>query len=297
MDNEIGVTSRFQNTLQRSVEYAGIGLHTGETVTLRMHPANENSGIVFRRIDLPEASPIRAHVSSVCDTSDRCTVLGNQACKIYTVEHLMAALYANQVDNVLIELSNIEPPVGNGSSDVFVDLIQEAGIEQQSIQKECLELTSPIYFSHGHTHLVAMPCDTFKVSYTLHYPQNPALKTQYCSFDITPPIFNQEIASCRTFCLYEEISALMDKGLIKGGSLDNAVVVHGKSFLSKNGLFFPDEPARHKILDVVGDLALLGYDLKMHIMAVRAGHAANYGLAQRIYNYGSSTAVRFKSDS
>jgi len=279
---------RLQRTLHKAVEYSGIGLHTGEVVHLKMLPAPADSGIVFKRTDLPNTPLIPAIVPNVCDTSDRCTVLGKDGCKIYTVEHLLAALYANHVDNVLIEISNIEPPVGNGSSDVFVDLIQQAGIQEQSTHQPLFELKQPLYFSQGDIHLVALPCESYRVSYTLNYPKSPALKTQYNSFEISPDTFNKELSPCRTFCLYEEISALMDKGLIKGGSLDNAVVVKGEAYLSKNGLFFPDEPARHKILDIVGDLALVGCDIRAHILGVRAGHAANYMLAKQLYHLFSS---------
>lgn len=283
MNKETLTSSRRQRTLQRSVDYAGIGLHTGETVYLRLNPADENTGVVFRRTDIPGAPLIPARVPYVVDTSDRCTVLGNGLLKIYTVEHLMAALYANQIDNVIVDISNIEPPVGNGSSDVFVEMIQQAGIVEQTVDQPQIVVTEPVYFSHQEIHLVALPCDQYRISYTLNYPKSAALKSQYNSFFITPETFNTEISPCRTFCLYEEISFLMDKGLIKGGSLDNAVVIHGDAILSKNGLFFQDEASRHKILDVVGDLALIGCDIKAHIIAIRAGHAANFQLAKQLF--------------
>ncbi len=275
---------RRQRTLQRPVDYAGIGLHTGETVYIRMLPAEVDTGIRFLRSDLPERPLIPAAIPFVCDTSDRCTVLGNGSAKIYTVEHLMAALYANQIDNVVIEISNIEPPVGNGSSDIFVEMIQNAGVAEQNALRQELVINEPVYYSQGEVHLVALPSDSYQISYTLNYPRSPALKSQYNSFRITPEIFNKELSPCRTFCLYEEISFLMDKGLIKGGSLDNAVVIHGEAILSKNGLFYPDEASRHKILDVVGDLALIGCDIRGHIIAIRAGHAANYALAKQLYS-------------
>jgi UDP-3-O-[3-hydroxymyristoyl] N-acetylglucosamine deacetylase len=284
VDKVLIAPTRNQKTLAHSIDYTGIGLHTGETVDLKIIPAPENTGIIFNRSDIPGSASIPALIPSVCDTSDRCTVLGNAQAKIYTVEHLMAALFANQIDNAIIELSNIEPPVGNGSSDVFVELIEKAGVCEQKSPKMSLIVKEPVYFNTGDITLVALPAPQYKISYTLHYPRVAALKSQYNSFDITPEIFNRELSPCRTFCLYEEISFLMDKGLIKGGSLDNAVVVKGEAYLSKNGLFFPDEPVRHKILDIVGDLSLIGYDIQAHIIAVKAGHAANYGLAKELHN-------------
>lgn len=284
MDKVTLAPTRQQKTLGKTFEYTGIGLHTGETVDLRIIPAKEDTGLLFRRSDLPNSPLIPALIPSVCDTSDRCTVLGDKNIKIYTVEHLMAALYANQIDNAIIELSNIEPPIGNGSSDVFVELIQSAGIVEQNKAKMALIVQEPVYFTSGDISLVALPSPQYRISYTLHYPRVAALKSQFNSFEITPEIFNKELSPCRTFCLYEEISFLMDKGLIKGGSLDNAVVVKGEAYLSKNGLFYPDEPVRHKILDIVGDLSLIGYDLQTHIIAIKAGHAANYGLAKELYN-------------
>lgn len=285
MDNKLTIIpTRNQKTLSRSASYTGIGLHTGETVDLRILPAEENTGIVFRRSDIKDSPLIPALIPSVCDTSDRCTVLGTQNIRIYTVEHLMAALYANQIDNAIIELSNIEPPIGNGSSDVFVEIIEEAGIQEQKALKQTLVVNEPVYFTAGDITLVALPSSEYRISYTLHYPRVAALKSQFNSFEITPEIFNKELSPCRTFCLYEEISFLIDKGLIKGGSLDNAVVVKGDAYISKKGLFFPDEPVRHKILDIVGDLSLVGYDFQAHIIAIKAGHAANYGLAKELHN-------------
>lgn len=275
-------SERKQNTIAQEIAYSGIGLHTGEQVSIKLCPAGENSGIFFQRMDLPGKPVIPAHLDYVCDTSDRSTVLGLDKLRIHTVEHLLAALYATEIDNLRIEITSIEPPVGNGSSDVFMDLIEKAGVSRQSAFARSLAVDRPVYYSENEIHIVALPYPGYKISYTLNYPDCPQLKSQYRSFDITKEVFKNEIAPCRTFCRYDEISLLMDRGLIKGGSLDNAVVIKDNAIFSKEGLFFPDEPVRHKILDMVGDIALTGFQIQAHIIAIRSGHAANYNFAKKI---------------
>src|ERR1700733_6169885 len=220
------VSSRGQNTIRTPVAFSGIGIHTGTVVALRFCPAPENSGIVFKRVDLPNQPIIPASLEYVCDTS-RSTALGIADIRIYTVEHVLAAVRALNIDNLIIEISSIEPPVGNGSSDVFVKLIEEAGIFQQQSKIPILKLHRPVYLSEGDAYLVAIPYDGYRISYTLNYPESKVLKCQYQSMSISSETFKSELASCRTFSQYEEISALIDRGLIKGGSLDNAVIIKG----------------------------------------------------------------------
>lgn len=275
---------RRQRTLGRAVAYAGIGLHTGALVQMRLLPAEAGVGVVIRRMDLPGLPTLPVHITAVGETSDRCTAVGEGRLRVYTVEHLMAALYANQIDNVYVELSSIEPPIANGSSDVFVDMLRDAGAVEQELLRPTLELHQPLYWSSGDTHIVALPHPHYRISYTVSYPACPVLRAQYRSCAIDAATFNRELAPCRTFCHYDEINALMDRGLIKGGSLDNAVIVKGEAVLSKNGLFFPDEMVRHKILDMVGDLALVGCDLQMHLIAIRASHAANCKMAELLHH-------------
>lgn len=274
---------RKQQTLQRDACYTGIGVHTGEIVSLRFCPAAEGTGIVFKRIDLPGQPVIPATLEYVCDTL-RCTTIGVGNVRIHTVEHVMAALSAYRIDNLCIEIDGIEPPVANGSSDVFVHMIEEAGILEQTSAVPVIKVHKPVYWSEGEIHLVALPCDGYRISYTLNYPEIPALRSQYQSLAINPQIFKSEIAPCRTFSLYKEISYLMDKNLIKGASLDNGVAIHEDVVFSKGGLFFPDEMVRHKILDMIGDFALLGFDFEAHIIAIRSGHASNYAFAKKFYN-------------
>jgi len=273
-----------QRTLKQEASYSGIGVHTGEKVSMRFLPAEENFGIVFKRIDLPGEPIVPAAIEYVVDTS-RSTTLGIGKVLVHTVEHVLAAVHALGIDNLVIELSNIEPPIGNGSSDVFVEMIENAGILEQDAEKPIIEIKKPICWFDDDIQMVALPNDDFRISYTLSYPNNPYLKAQFHSVTLTEESFKREIAPCRTFSLYEEVSYLMDKGLIKGGSLDNAVVIKGDTVLSKNGLFFPDEMCRHKILDVIGDLSLIGFRLKAHIMAIKGGHGSNFALGKMLKDY------------
>lgn len=275
---------RKQKTLSNPIEFSGIGIHTGEVVTMRFCPAKEGAGISFKRVDLPSQPIIPATVEYVCDTS-RSTTIGIGNVRIHTVEHVLAALSANNIDNLSIEINSIEPPVGNGSSDIFVEMVEEAGVIEQDGIVPIVTLQKPVYWSENDIHLAAIPYDGFKISYTLHYPETKALKAQFYSLLVDDKSFKREIAPCRTFSLYEEVSFLMDKGLIKGGSLDNAVIIKDDAVFSKNGLFFPDEMVRHKILDMIGDFSLVGFDFHAHVIAIRSGHASNFAFAKKLYNY------------
>lgn len=284
LNPNLKTTFKNQQTLKKEVSFSGIGVHTGVTVSLKFCPAKEGSGIYFKRVDLPTQPIIPATLEYVQDTA-RSTTIGIGNVRIHTVEHVLAAVKAMNIDNLCIEVSGIEPPVGNGSSDVFVDIIEEAGIEVQDAKIPVITIDEPIYWSEKDIHLVALPSDCYKISYTLNYPNNEILKAQYHTNEITPENFKRDIAPCRTFSLYEEISVLLDRGLIKGGSLENAVVVKDEAVLSKNGLFFPDEMVRHKVLDMVGDLSLVGFNFYAHIISIRSGHPSNYALAKKIFNY------------
>lgn len=276
--------TRRQRTLCKPAFFSGIGIHTGKEVSLRFCPAPEGTGIVFKRVDLPSQPIIPAAVEYVKDTA-RSTTIGIQDIRIHTVEHVLAAVKAFDLTNLCIEISSIEPPVGNGSSDVFVDMIEKVGVQEQDAFIPTVKIRQPVYWSEGDIHLVALPYDGYRISYTLSYPETPLLRGQYCSVIVNPDNFKKEIAPCRTFSLYKEITTLMDRGLIKGGSLDNAVVIKDDAIFSKGGLFFPDEMARHKVLDLIGDLSLVGFDFHAHIIAIRSGHASNFAFAKKLLNH------------
>jgi UDP-3-O-[3-hydroxymyristoyl] N-acetylglucosamine deacetylase len=278
------VTTRPQRTLGGAISFSGIGVHTGQEVTIRFNPAAEGTGVVFRRMDLPNHPLVPATVEFAKGEPRHSTIAAGEA-KVYTPEHVLAALMAYGIDNVVIDLNASEPPVGNGSSDAFVEMIEKVGVVNQSAEVKILNLSAPVSWSQGDVHIVAIPCDRFKVSYTLHYPKSKALGSQYFSIDVTSETFKAEIARCRTFCLYEEISALIDFGLIKGGSLDNAVVIKDDVVLSREGLRYPDEPVRHKVLDLIGDLSLVGLRFNAHVISIRSGHTTNVAFAKKLYDH------------
>jgi UDP-3-O-[3-hydroxymyristoyl] N-acetylglucosamine deacetylase len=276
--------TRPQRTLKKAVSFSGVGIHTGKEVQLCFCPAKPHSGIVFQRVDLPGKPTIPAAIEYVQDTA-RSTTIGIGSCSVQTVEHVLAALSAYQIDNLCIQITEGEPPIGDGSSQTFVDLIEEAGIEEQPATKTVIHLKHPVYFTAGQTHLIALPSDEFRISYTLHYPNTPVIRCQYLSLTITPKHFKEQIAPCRTFALYEEITNLMEYGLIRGGSLENAVVIKDNVIFSKEGLRFADEMVRHKILDLIGDLSLVGIPFLAHVIAIRAGHAANVELGKELVTH------------
>lgn len=278
------VSYRKQRTLSRKASFSGIGIHTGQEVTMNFLPSKEGSGVVFKRSDLPDQPIIPATINYVRDTA-RSTTIGLPNVLIHTVEHVLAAVRAYNIDNLCIEVSNIEPPVSDGSSKTFVQMIEEAEVVEQQADMPIVKLLEPIYWSEGGIHLVALPYDGYRISYTLNYPDSKVLKAQFHSIEVNDVNFKSELAPCRTFSLYKELAVLMDRGLIKGGSLDNAVVIKDNAVFSKDGLHFPDEMARHKVLDMIGDLSLVGIPFEAHIIAIRAGHASNYQLAKMIYEY------------
>lgn len=275
-------TWRKQKTIGKAVTFSGLGVHTCQDVMMRFCPAPENTGIVFKRTDLPEQPRIPASIKYVCDTA-RSTSIGQGKIRIHTVEHVMAAVRALEIDNLFIEVSNVEPPISDGSSMAFVKMIEEGGVVEQSAQTAIVKLTQPIFWSEKGIHLVALPYDGYRISYTLNYPSSKVLKAQFHSVLVSAESFKNEIAPCRTFALYEELTALMDLGLIKGGSLSNAVVIMDDVVFSKEGLHFSDEMVRHKILDTIGDLSLVGVPFEAHIIAIRSGHTSNFELGKKIY--------------
>ncbi len=269
-----------QHTLAASASLAGTSLHTGEKVTLTLHPAPVGFGRKFKRVDLPDEPTIDAHCSNV-RTVERATTLGEGNVKVQTVEHVLSALSALGVDNALIEMDANEPPIGDGSALPFVQLIQQAGIVAQDAPRIPYAVNEPIHLeTRSGSLLTIVPDDKFRISCTNVGPEGRF--TQFYSTEVTPEIYIKEIAPARTFVYYEDVKPLLDKGLIKGGSLENAVVVRGDAVLSKEPVRFKEEFARHKILDIIGDLALFGRPLKGHIIAVRPGHGPNTELAKML---------------
>ena len=281
------MASNKQNTISESVTHTGIALHTGNRVRIRLQPASENSGIIFKRLDIDSAPEIPGNIEHVIDT-ERGTTIGTDEAEVHTVEHLLAALTVMAVDNVVVEMTGTEPPVADGSAKPFVDLLREAGTVQQNAERKTLSVTEPLYYEKDETKIVALPNDCFSISCTVKYDQTPR-DCQYISLDINEDNFCNQLCEARTFCLFHEIETLIKANLICGGSLDNAVVIKGDAILSREGLRYEDEFVRHKVLDMVGDLALLGAELKAHLIAIKPGHPANIHIGQEILQQNRNT--------
>ena len=271
-----------QRTLNREKSIKGKALHTGEDVTLTLKPAPASSGFVFRRTDLygkPEIKPLASSVTELI----RSTTISNGNAKIHTIEHVLSALSGCGIDNAIIELDASEPPILDGSAKPYVELIQSAEPVDLDEDREFLKLSSPISVSSGNRSIIALPHDGLRITCTS--ADDRGIHVQHMSIDIDPENYVQEIAPSRTFTLYEDIEELLKLGKIRGGSLDSAVVIKGGQIMSKEPLRFEDEFVRHKILDIVGDLCLLGKPLHAHIIAVRPGHSLNSELTAKILEF------------
>jgi UDP-3-O-[3-hydroxymyristoyl] N-acetylglucosamine deacetylase/3-hydroxyacyl-[acyl-carrier-protein] dehydratase len=268
-----------QQTINRAATFSGVGLHSGNRVTMTFLPAAPNTGLRFRRVDLEGKPEIEARVENVVETN-RSTTLAKGNTRIHTVEHVLATLAGYGIDNAIIELDANEPPVGDGSAREYCRLIQAAGIVAQDERRETYTVTAPIELEMGETVMTLFPDDVFKISCTS--ADKKGRFTQFHSVELSPKAWEQELAQARTFCFYEEIEFLINNGLIRGGSLENAVVIRDDAVLTTEPLRYPDEFVRHKMLDIVGDLSLLGRPLHGHLIAVKPSHAANCELVRRI---------------
>jgi UDP-3-O-[3-hydroxymyristoyl] N-acetylglucosamine deacetylase/3-hydroxyacyl-[acyl-carrier-protein] dehydratase len=297
-----------QHTLKNTISISGTGLHTGILVDMSLNPTNPGFGIQFKRIDLPGQPIIKADCDLVTDTS-RGTTLEDNGAKVSTVEHILAALVGMGIDNCLIEINGPEIPIMDGSSQPFVEIIAEAGVEEQEATKHWYTIDTNISYYHEgkRVEMVAMPAVEYKITTLIDF-NSPVLGTQHAGLKSIRD-FNTEIAPCRTFCFLHELEALLANNLIKGGDINNAIVVVDKpvtdeemrrlaeifkkesievkseGYLNNLELRFPNEPARHKLLDVVGDLALIGFPIKAHIIANRPGHFSNIEFAKLIKQY------------
>ncbi len=268
-----------QQTLSRSASFSGIGLHSGNRVNMTFLPAPANHGIRFRRVDLDGKPEIEARVENVSETS-RSTTLAKGNTKIHTVEHVLAAFAGYGIDNAVIELDANEPPIGDGSAREFCKLIQEAGMVPLAEKREPYVVTEPLQLQMGETAMTLFPDEGFKITCTSS--DKTGRFTQFFSTDISSKSWEKELSHARTFCFYEEIEYLIKNGLIKGGSLENAIVIREDAVLTTEPLRYADEFVRHKMLDIVGDLSLVGRPVHGHLIAVKPSHAANCEMARRI---------------
>ena len=293
-----------QHTIKKSVTVSGVGLHTGVVSNLTFVPAKANSGMVFQRVDLENQPIVEADVDYVVDTS-RGTTLKKGDALVNTVEHVLAALVAYEIDNVVIQLDGPEPPILDGSSIQFYEALESVGTEEQNALRNFFEIPKSVFYKDASNdiEIAALPCEEYRLTVMVDY-NSSVLGSQHASLTHLSQ-FKEEIASCRTFCFLHELEMLYSQGLIKGGDVDNAIVivdrvleknelshlndlfnkeieVKKEGILNNVELRFKNEPARHKLLDVVGDLALVGRPLKAQIMAARPGHAANVAFARKL---------------
>ena len=268
-----------QQTLNRPASFSGIGLHSGNRVNMTILPAPANSGVRFRRVDLDGKPEIEARVENVSETN-RSTTLAKGNVKVHTVEHVLAALAGYGIDNAVVELDANEPPIADGSSREFCKIIQAAGIVPLVEKREYFTPTEPIELHLGETTMTLFPDEKFKITCTSADKQGRF--TQFYSTEVTPQTWEKELAHARTFCFFEEIEFLFKNGLIKGGSLENAVVIRDDAVLTTEPLRYREEFVRHKMLDIIGDLSLLGRPIRGHVIAVRPGHAANAELVKKM---------------
>lgn len=295
-----------QQTIKKAASVSGVGLHTGVSATMTFVPAPANHGYKFQRVDLPGQPIVDADVDNVVDLSRGTTIEQNGA-RINTVEHTLAALVGLQIDNVLIQLDGPEPPILDGSSMKFIEALEDAGIEEQNAYRNYFEVPEYVHYVNAEKdiEMAALPLSDYRLTVMVDY-NSKVINSQHASLnDIS--LFKQDIAPCRTFCFLHELEALYKQNLIKGGDLTNAIVIvdrqvkegeldylaelldkpkvsvdESRGILNNVDLHFPNEMARHKLLDLVGDLALVGRPLKAQILAARPGHAANVALAKKI---------------
>lgn len=266
-----------QRTILREVSISGKSLHSGEEVNLTLKPAPENHGVVFKRTDLygkPELKPLVDYVTDLV----RSTTIADGHAKVQTVEHVLSALNGCGVDNVLIEMDASEPPILDGSAKHFVNLVQQAEPVEQEAEREYYVLDEPVSVTRGGSSIIALPHDGFRITCTS--ADDRGIHTQHLTLDIDPETYIAQIAPARTFTVYEDIEELLKLGKIKGGSLDSAIVIKGDKIVSKEPLRFKDEFVRHKMLDIIGDIVLVGMPIKAHIVGVRPGHALNAELSK-----------------
>ncbi len=268
-----------QQTLRRSVSFAGIGLHSGNRVNMTFAPAPANSGIRFRRVDLEGKPELEARIEQVIDTT-RSTTLGKGGLKIHTVEHILAAFAGAGVDNAIVEVDANEPPIADGSAREYCQMIETAGIVPQAESSDPYAITEPLELTAGESMMSVFPHDKLKISCTS--AESTGRFTEFYSIELYPEVWRKEIAHARTFCFFEEIESLYKNGLIRGGSLENAVVIRDDAVLTNEPLRYPEEFVRHKILDIIGDLSLLGRPLLGHVIAIKPSHLGNCELVRAI---------------
>lgn len=269
---------RLQRTLQKEVGLEGIGLHTGIHSALRLRPAPRDSGIVFYRKD--RDTFIKAELNSVSDTAFA-TTLGSNGTKIKTVEHILAAISGLNIDNIVVEIDGPEIPIQDGSARDFVELLLHGGIARQSAKRLFLKIIKPLFFREGNTEIYALPYEGMLITYQIYF-NHLLLGHQEITIKLDERTFIRELAPARTFGFLKDVEGMRANGLAKGGSLNNAIILSERGMLNKTELRFKDEFLRHKLLDLIGDLSLIGFPIWGHILARRTGHTTNLKFARKL---------------
>lgn len=277
---------RVQQTLANTVSCSGVGLHSGRPVTLTLRPAPADTGVVFVNRSGKGGASLAASVEHLVAT-ELCTALSGNGFQVRTIEHILSALTGLDIDNVYVEVDAAEAPVMDGSAGHFVRLIRSAGIAPQSQRQPYLKITRPLEVVDGNRRVRIEPSSTTKITYSIHY-DHPLIQTQTYAYEHSVHAFEREIAEARTFGFMQEVEALWARGLGKGGSLDNTIILSQEGVLNESGLRFSNEFVRHKILDLIGDFSLLGVPFIGHVIAERSGHAIHTRLVQQILNHPDS---------
>ncbi len=283
-----------QRTISKPVSFSGVGVHSGKKVNLTIKPAPVNHGIKFVRTDLTDKPSVSAHFNMVVDTS-LATVIGCDGFIVSTIEHLMATFAGFSIDNAIVELDAYELPIMDGSAGPFISYIKTAGIEEQLGPKYFFIVKEPIELKEDGKFVGIYPASKFKITCTIYY-DHPLIKEQSYSIDVSDQVFEKEICRARTFGFLQEIEYLKKYGFARGGSLDNVIVLDEKGILNKNGLRFPDEFVRHKILDCIGDFSLLGMPVLGHVIVNKSGHSFNHAFLKKFFENKKSWETRIIHD-
>ncbi len=286
-----------QQTIKNIVKCEGIGLHSGSKVNMTLRPAAADTGIVFVRSDIEESkSVIPAHYSMVTETLLGTNITNNYGVKVLTIEHLMAALWGAGIDNLIVELDSPEVPIMDGSSEPFVFLIECAGVMEQERGRKILKVLKKIEVSEGDAKAVLAPAKSFVAEVEINF-SNQVVASQKAGFDFSKVGFKGSVSRARTFGFEEEVNYMRSQGLALGGSLENAIVVSNSGVLNEDGLRYPDEFVRHKILDCVGDLFLAGYRIEGRFTGFKSGHSLNNKLLRKLFSDKSNYAIIAEDES
>lgn len=270
-----------RKTIMKKIKYSGVGLHKGQKIKIQLIPAEVNTGIIFKRVDIKENNEIELNIENVFNPTRGTNIRNAAGAEIYTIEHFLSALYAYGISDLIIEVSGNEMPIGDGSAFPFLELVDIAGIKEYEENMDVLEITEPIYIAEEDKYIIALPHSEYKITYAVNYNHN-FLKSQLEEFEITKETFRNSIGKARTFGFDYELEYLKANNLALGGSLDNAIVVTNTGVMNPEGLRMESEFVTHKILDLVGDLKVLNKIIKGHIIAIKAGHALDVKFAKKL---------------